>query len=103
VGRSRSNPEHTRADASAINRYTGTEQQAAINHGGGFCSRRSEIHPRLLRRLLYPMAGDHPADRPNRQPGACKNSQWMSAASIWATESPGSEQIGDAPGDSVLR
>jgi hypothetical protein len=47
------------------------------------------------------MPGGHPADRSNRQPDACKNSQWMTTASILATESRGSEHTGDAPGDPV--
>jgi hypothetical protein len=51
---------------------------------------------RSFRQLIYP------TDRSNRQPGACKNSQWMSTASIRATVSRGSEHTGDAPGDSVL-
>jgi hypothetical protein len=48
------------------------------------------------------MTGEYPADHSNRQPGAFKNLQFRSTASILATEPRGCEPTGDAPGDFVF-
>jgi hypothetical protein len=61
-------PADARADASAAFWCLIIEQPPAINHGGGFCARRAGIHPRLLRRLIYLVAGGHPGGSPIQCP-----------------------------------